>query len=84
MEHLEDEILHYSQSAASPQDLRCPNDATLSRFTLQFKDDGGLIRHIKKTVRRVMEGAELGPCEPEKTLKRLQSGSETHEIQESN
>ena len=31
--------------------------------------------HIKATVKRVMEGADLGPGEPEKTLNRLQSGS---------
>ena len=30
--------------------------------------------HIEKTVRRVMKEAELGPGEPEKTLKRLQRG----------
>ena len=68
---LKAEILHYSQSAARHR----PKMA--KRHTEQFsafKDTVGL-SDIKKTVRRVMEGAELGPCEPEKTLKRLKRGS---------
>ena len=75
---LEDEILHYSQSAAShrPKMKRCYPD----RYA-KFKDTVDM-SHIEATVKRVMEGAELGPGEPEKTLKRLQKRQETHEIQE--
>ena len=71
MEHLEDEILHYSQSAAShrPKMKRCYPD----RYA-KFKDTVDL-SDIKQTVRRVMKEAELGSCEPEKTLKRLKRGS---------
>ena len=67
---LEDEILHYSQSAAShrPKMKRCYPD----RYA-KFKDTVDM-SHIEATVKRVMEGAELGPGEPEKTLKRLQRG----------
>ena len=71
MEHLKDEILHYSQSAArhrTKMPKRYPKQFSTFKTTVDMS-------HIKKTVRRVMEEAELGPCEPEKTLKRLQSGS---------
>ena len=70
MPRLEKEILHYSQSAAShrPKMKRCYPD----RYA-KFKDTVDM-SHIEATVKRVMEGAELGPGEPEKTLKRLQRG----------
>ena len=70
MEHLKDEILHYSQSAArhrTKMPKRYPKQFSTFKTTVDMS-------HIKKTVRRVMEEAELGPCEPEKTLKRLQRG----------
>ena len=71
MEHLEGEILHYSQSAARHR----PKMA--KRHPKQFSEFKKTVdkSHIEATVRRVMKRAELGPCEPEKTLKRLQSGS---------
>ena len=70
MEHLEDEILHYSQSAG-PHRTKMPK-----RYPEQFSAFEKTVNmsHIKETVRRVMEGAELGPCEPQKTLKRLKRG----------
>ena len=70
MPRLEKEILHYSQSAVShrPKMKRCYPD----RYA-KFKDTVDM-SHIEATVKRVMEGAELGPGEPEKTLKRLQRG----------
>ena len=68
---LKAEILHYSQSAARHRPKMAKRHP--EQFSA-FKDTVGL-SDIKKTVRRVMEGAELGPCEPEKTLKRLKSGS---------
>ncbi len=71
MSGLTDEILHYSQSAARHR----PNMA--ERHPEQFSEFKKTVdmSHIEATVKRVMEGAELGSGEPEKTLKRLQSGS---------
>ena len=71
MEHLEDEILHYSQSAARHR----PKMA--KRHPEQFSEFKKTVdmSHIEASAKRVVEDAELGPCEPEKTLKRLQSGS---------
>ena len=64
-------ILHYSWSASRYR----PNMA--KRHPEQFSEFKKTVEmsHMKTTIKRVMEGAELGPCEPEKTLKRLQSGS---------
>ena len=71
MSDLKDEILHYSQSAARHR----PKMAELhpEQFS-EFKDTVDL-SDIKKTAKRVLGEAGLGPEEPEKTLKRLQSGS---------
>ena len=70
MPRLEKEILHYSQSAASHR----PNMAKLHPVQFStFKTTVDMSR-IKKTAKRVVEEAELGSCEPEKTLKRLQGG----------
>ena len=71
MSDLKDEILHYSQSAA-PHRTKMPK-----RHPEQFSEFKKTVNmsHIEATVKRVMEGAELGSGEPEKTLKRLQSGS---------
>ena len=68
---LKAEILHYSQSAARHRPKMAKRHP--EQFSA-FKDTVGL-SDIKNTVRRVIEGAELGPCEPEKTLKRLKRGS---------
>ena len=70
MEHLEDEILHYSQSAAShrPKMKRCyPDRYAKFEDTVDMSD-------IKQTAKRVLDEAGLGPDEPEKTLKRLKRG----------
>ena len=40
-----------------------------------FKKTVDMSPQIEATVKRVVEGAELGPDEPQNTLKRLQSGS---------
>ena len=70
MAHLEDEILHYSQSAAPhrPKMKRCYPD----RYA-KFKDTVDL-SDIKQTAKRVLDETGLGPDEPEKTLKRLKRG----------
>ena len=70
MEHLEDEILHYSQSAAPhrPKMKRCYPEQF---FEFEKTVD---MSHIEATVKRVVEGAELGPDESENTLKRLKRG----------
>lgn len=70
MEHLEDEILHYSQSAGPHRTkmAKCYPD----QFS-KFKKTVDL-SHIKKTAKRVLGGAGLGPGEPENTLKRLKRG----------
>ena len=64
-------ILHYSWSASRYRPRKS------KRYPEQFSEFEKTVNmsHIEKTVRRVMEGAELGPSEPEKTLKRLQNGS---------
>ena len=67
---LKAEILHYSQSAARHRPemaKRHPEQFSTFKTTVDMS-------HIEKTVRRVMKEAELGPGEPEKTLKRLQRG----------
>ena len=70
MEYLEDEILHYSQSAG-PHRTKIPK-----RYPEQFSEfkDTVDLSDIKKTAKRVLGEAGLGPDEPEKTLKRLQRG----------
>ena len=70
MSDLKNEILHYSQSAARhrPKKAEChPEQFAAFEKTVKMK-------HIKDTVKRVMEGADLGPGEPEKTLDRLHRG----------
>ena len=71
MSDLKDEILHYSQSAA-PHRAKMPK-----RHPEQFSEFEKTVdmSHIEATAKRVVKEAELGSGEPEKTLKRLQSGS---------
>ena len=70
MSDLKDEILHYSQSAG-PHRTKMPK-----RYPEQFSEfkDTVDLSDIKKTAKRVLGGAGLGPGEPENTLKRLQRG----------
>ena len=67
---LKAEILHYSQSAG-PHRTKMPK-----RYPEQFSEfkDTVDLSDIKKTAKRVLGGAGLGPGEPENTLKRLQRG----------
>ena len=70
MSDLKDEILHYSQSAG-PHRTKMPK-----RYPEQFSEfkDTVDLSDIKKTAKRVLGEAGLGPDEPQKTLKRLQRG----------